>query len=53
MERIMRSRNMKPPSESAKLKLRQYRGKRDEVAKAPERKQYTQAEIKKLFKNWR
>ena len=51
----MRSRNQKPPSESAKLKLRQYRFKRDKntVAKQPELKQYTQAEIKKLFKNWR
>lgn len=49
----MRSRNQKPPSESAKLKLRQYRFKRDEVLEAPKRKQYTPEQIKKLFKNWR
>jgi hypothetical protein len=48
----MRSRSQKLPSESAKLKLRQYRFKKDEV-KAPERKQYTPEQIKKLFKNWR
>lgn len=39
-------------------KLRQYRGKRDELTVNPEarpvvRKQYTQQEIKRLFKNWR
>lgn len=54
----MRSRNQKPPSESAKLKLRQYRGKRDELTVNPEarpvvRKQYTPQEVKRLFKNWR
>jgi hypothetical protein len=46
----MRSRNRKPPSLSAKLKLRNFKKDLPEIKPV---QKYTQAEIKKLFKNWR
>jgi len=46
------SRNQKPPSRSAKLKLRQYRGQQDQERLPPARKKYTPEEVKRLFKNW-
>jgi hypothetical protein len=44
---------MKPPSKSARLKLQKFRAVTDKKVAPPERKQYTQDEVKKLFKNWR
>lgn len=48
----MRSRNQKPPSLSAKLKLKKFRDTKDTTV-AKDNKKMTQSEIKKLFKNWR
>jgi hypothetical protein len=46
----MRSRNQKPPSLSAKLKLKKYRDTKDIK---PLKQKYTELDKKKLFKDWR
>lgn len=44
---------MKKPSMSAKLKLKKFRDSKDVKQIKPLRQQYTQDDIKKLFKSWR
>lgn len=44
---------MKPPSKSARLRLQKFRAATDKKAEPKPRKQYSQDEIKKLFKNWK
>jgi len=48
----VRSRNQKPPSMSAKLKLKKFRDTKDTTV-AKDNRKLTPAEVKKLFKNWR
>lgn len=46
----MRARSNKPPSLSAKLKLKKYRDTKDVK---PFVQKYTEADKKKLFKDWK